>query len=107
MQRGRGFIFENKRNLYLLLNFRLNGYTIDSLALIFHCDKKAIRYHCEKNEYFPLTDERISVLKTVGEAIVESEIGKWRLIEGERINSGFSYKDYVKKYSPQIPSSSR
>lgn len=97
-------IFLNKQKLWEMLNLRMNGYAISTLAIIYHCDMKAIRYQCDKYKITPPDNELYAVERIVSKTISKS-IGNWKFINGERINIGKSYKEYLeeakRKYSPK------
>lgn len=96
-------LFGDQERLYLLLNFREKGYAKKSLALIFHCDKKAITYQCQKYSIDPKGKNLISIAPIITQIIERNS--RWRLLDGEMVNKGMMYKDYIKLYSPSRPTS--
>lgn len=97
-QAGYRKIFLNEQNLYLLLNYRIEGYTLRSLAALFHCDKNAVRSQMDKYyRAFPQMGT-ISFLLDMRSALSQEikQRGTVEIIGGERVNVGkASYKDYL------------
>lgn len=99
MRKNDKAIFKDKDKLTIMLNLRLNGYTVDSLALLYKCDKKAIKYQCRKYDIAPVGQvcgiEKLIhlILPKVVEPIFRPP-SHWMVIDGERINMGRPYKEY-------------
>ena len=76
----------------LILNLRLIGWSYNSLASFFGVSRQAARYQCHKYgiEYEGY-GMRIPNLSTA------QKIDKWRHIDGEKINVGKSYAEYLKE----------
>ncbi len=80
-------LFNDKEKLDLLINLRLEGYSISSLATIFHCDKVAIRHQCDKYGIYPQDMHNPWMNSFSVSSVVASVLGvKPR-----------SYKDYLAK----------
>lgn len=102
-------LFLNKRKLWDMLNYRLNGYGISTLSLMYHCDAKAIRYQCEKYKIEPKGN--VYVVERIVSKVAPKAAGNWKIVNNEWINQGKSYKDYMEeaksrnypeaKYSPK------
>lgn len=97
-------MFNDDRNLYLLLNLRLQGYSFGALATVFHCDKMAVKRHCEKYGIYPmdfdnsLRKRNSFSLPEILDLFLKPPISdpRWVTIDGEKINRGRSYREYLK-----------
>lgn len=93
----------DRENLYLLVNFRIAGFGINLLATLFHCDKGTIRYECRKYDMgyheHPIYSMR-EVVATMKNETIPRSTREWVVEDGERINRGHSYADYIKNLSP-------
>ncbi len=97
--------FESKldrNHIDLLLNLRRVGWSYNSLSSFFGISSKGIRYQCEKYGIF--SEEYGMRIPDIREA---RELGRWKYIEGEKINKGKSYADYLKESKNRFPSSRR
>lgn len=99
-------IFHDKNKLYLLLNFRIQGYSLGSLSEIFHCDKNTIKKQCLKYSIYPIGYDSTKLSQSKKNAFSTSHIVSlalskprekrlWAVIDGEKINLGRSYKEYL------------
>lgn len=98
-----GTAFGNRVKRDLLINLRLFGYSVDSLAMVFHCDKKAVRNQCDR--FFILPEREIfSINKEMGRIFKQQPEGRnWKVLDGEKVNMGHSYADYLKKAKATSP----
>lgn len=104
------FIFIDKEKLVEMLGLRRAGWTFVALAEFYNCDRTSIRYQCRKYQIFPTKTEFISnssevfnpkrIATQIVVKIVPHKISNWVIVDGERINTGKSYADYLKNISP-------
>lgn len=106
------FVFSDPSKLLEMLNLRRAGWTFVSLSEYYNCDRTSLRYQCRKYQIFPhktvftfdphhlevFDPKRIT--RTILLTIYPKEDEKWTLIDGERVNLGRSYTDYLKRVSP-------
>lgn len=99
MKLGNIKLFRDKFLLSEMLALRYNGWSFTSIAFLFSCDRKSIENQCRKYGIKPMEDvytiERIS-----NSAIKDLSENKWVERNGEKINKGMSYEDYLKKQYP-------
>lgn len=101
---------QDESRLLEMLTLRRAGWSFVALAERYHCDRTSLRYHCRKYQIFPVktkfvkySREVFSPHKMVGQmlAIVAPALVKnWKIIDGERVNAGKSYAEYLKANSP-------
>lgn len=100
MKQGQNRIFD-KQKLYLLVNYRLSGFAISTLSIIFSCDKSSIRHQLHK--YSIPSPSRTSVYAIeciISPIIYRHQSSEWDYIEGMRVNAGSNYADYLARLSP-------
>lgn len=56
MRLGDKALFKDQKKLTKMLNLRLNGYSIRSLAVIYGCDRTSIKAQCQKYDIAPVYD---------------------------------------------------
>ncbi len=96
MKKGNKTIFRNKEKLYLLINYRLSGFAISTLSLIFSVDKSSIRYQLHKFLIPNPPRREVYAIEYIVCPVIEKHQGsEWDYIEGMRVNAGSDYKDYV------------
>lgn len=114
MRQGDTRKFTDTDKLIELLELRRLGWTLTALAELFDCDRTSLRYQCRKYMVFPPktvfiknSNEVFDPKRIAHQIIIEieppkpPEESKWVEVDGERINIGMSYADYVKKqFSP-------
>lgn len=103
MEKGNKTIFRNKEKLYLLINYRLSGFAISTLSIIFCVDKSSVRYQLHKFAIpNPSRKEVYSIEYIIDPVISKYQGSEWDYIEGMRVNAGSDYKDYIarSKLSP-------
>ncbi len=83
------FKFDRKK-IDLLLNLRMNGWSYNSLSYFFGTTRPAIRYQCEKYGVI-ITERGISI-----PFFFEEKSNMWVYKDGEVVNKGRTYKDYLK-----------
>lgn len=103
---------QDKNKLIEMLILRRAGWTFVALAHRYHCDRSSLRYHCRKYQVFPIKTEFIRNSREVFNPqriaihiiadIAPFLIKNWEIIDGERINTGKSYAEYLKANSPYI-----
>lgn len=79
-----------------MLELRMSGYAIKTLAGMYGCDPSSIRHQCDKYGIEPPLHEVYAVDRVVMSAI-PSAVGNWKFVNGERINAGKSYKEYLEE----------
>lgn len=101
MTKGDKKVFTNKERLYLLVNYRLNGFAISTLASIFGVDKSSIRHQLHKFGIpKPKRGDVYAVEFIIAPIIRKHQPSEWDIIEGVRVNAGSNYADYLKRLSP-------
>jgi hypothetical protein len=93
MNYGGDKLFLRKEKLYLLVNLRRTGHTYKSIALFFNCDYSSVKFQCRKYHIEPL--DEVYGVQAILESIPLPRQHEVREIDGERINVGRSYKDYL------------
>ena len=95
MLKGNTKLFLDKQKLYQMLNLRRNGLTITTLAIMFDCDHTSIQAQCDKYGIHPI-DEVYGIERIIAQVIpfYQSQL-RFRLVCGEKINIGRSYKEYL------------
>lgn len=105
------FIFIDKNKLLEMLSLRRDGWTFVALAELYDCDRTSLRYQCRKYQIFPIkkifiknSNEVFDPKRIAHNIIIEInpvvENPQWKVVDGERINTGKSYADYLKTISP-------
>src|SRR5260221_11247967 len=94
MRQGDKKTFIQKNKLYAMLNLRLNGLAMSSLALLFGVDRSSIAYQCEKYQIGPQDDSIYTIERIISQIIPKQNI-QYKIVNGEKINLGKSYKDYL------------
>ncbi len=87
------YLFSDKGVLNLMLSLRGQGWSYDALGFLFGCDPTAIIYQCQRYGIDP--EEDIIGLQEVIKQLVD-EADKWYYVDGQKINKGKSYKDYLR-----------
>lgn len=97
MKQGDSKLFKNRQMLCNMLTFRVQGWSLISLSLLYDCDRTSISFQCVKYDAFPLNDvysiERIT--KNILPTLAGIETKKWREVDGERVCVGKSYQEYL------------
>ncbi len=103
-------IFKDKEKLLEMLSMRRQGFTFSFLARMYKCDRTSLRYQCRKYQIFPektvyvrnnQSAEIFNPNKIASRIILKiapSFRSQWKVIDGERVNLGKSYKEYLKEY---------
>lgn len=107
------FIFRDNNKLLEMLVLRRQGWTFYALAELYHCDRTSLRYQCRKYQIFPIKtiqirndkskeifDPRRIATQIIIELKPQEEESQWTIIDGEKINRGKSYADYISNISP-------
>lgn len=106
------FISKNPTILVEILELRHAGFSFKFIADIYNCDRTSLRYHCRKYQIFPIktvfirndkSSEIFNPERIVSNILITftpSKESKWFLVDGERINAGKNYKDYIRELSP-------
>ncbi len=99
MIKGTHKVLHNKAKLYQMLNLRLMGFSLTSLAAIYGVDWTSIRHHTRYYQ-IPRPINTINLFAIVSQAIPKQEPLTYKIVNGERINLGKSYKDYLQAQYP-------
>ncbi len=107
------YIFsKNPEKLLEMLALRRAGFSFDFLSELYNCDRTTLRYQCRKYQIFPVKTVFIRndkspeiynpkrIIKKIIEELYPERISNWTIVDGERINTGKSYADYLKTLSP-------
>lgn len=94
MKQGDHKIFLDKEKLYLMVNYRINGFSIFTLAEMFQCDTSSVRYQLDKYEIRP-PKEVYTLERIIAPIIFRAMPNEWDIIEGMRVNAGSNYRDYL------------
>lgn len=110
MKKSYNFISKDFNKLLEMLSLRRAGWTFVALADLYNCDRTSLRYQCRKYQVFPDKKIYIKNSKEVFDPrrishyiIVElypKKVSNWKVIDGEKINTGKSYADYLASLSP-------
>lgn len=102
------FISKDPTILLEILELRRHGFSLDFLADLYDCDRTSLRYQCRKYQIFPhktvfvrndKSPEIFNPKRIISQIIMEispKQNSSWILINGEKINTGKSYADYLK-----------
>lgn len=112
MQKRRPYtlIAKDKNKLLEMLYLRRAGFSYNFLSKFYGCDRETLRYHCHKYQIFPQKKKFIHnssevfnpariAIKIIS-TIAPEKVSNWIVIDGEKINTGKSYADYLKSNSP-------
>lgn len=105
------FVFSDKDKLIEMLALRRSGWTFESLAELYSCDRSSLRYQCRKYQIFPhktrfhfnphslevFDPKRIITSVLIEVYPIDTQ---WTIIDGEKINKGKSYAEYLESLSP-------
>ena len=80
-----------------MLALRANGWSFNSLYLLYGCDRKTIEAQCRKYKVSP--PESVFTIERIGVSTIKPDDDMWHVVEGERINRGLNYSDYLARYS--------
>lgn len=96
MLKGNKKVFLSKPLLYTLINLRRVGYSFQSLSILFKVDITSVRHQIHKYQ-IPAPEEVYTIERFISQALApKTEHGaKYTWIDGELINLGRSYKDYL------------
>ncbi len=97
MIKGNVKLFLDRTKLTRMINLRIIGYTEQSLATMFGCDRVSISQQLIKYNIIPLEQtydfERIT--RAILPSLQPQFNSQWEVRNGERINLGKSYKEYL------------
>jgi hypothetical protein len=85
-----------------MVNFRINGFSFNSLSIFYKCDPSSIRDKCKKYNLKPYKD--IFDISRIANQIIKKyspkdEFGReFEERNGEKICKGKMYKDYLSPY---------
>jgi len=94
MKKGQKTTFSNKNTLEEMVQLRRHGVAISSLAIIYGVDNSTIRWHLRRY-YITNPNEVYSIERIVAKLLPSNSQPQWKVINGERINLGKSYKEYL------------
>lgn len=112
MKKAYTFISKNPEELMEIFLLRRAGLSFDFLADLYQCDRTSLRYQCRKYQIFPIKTIFVRndkskeiynpprIAKDILVEIVPHKVSQWIIIDGERVNAGKSYADYLKSVSP-------
>jgi hypothetical protein len=112
MKKTYTFISKDPTILLEILDLRRAGLSLDFLAELYNCDRTSLRYQCRKYQIFPMKTVFIRndkspeifnpkrIASRVLIAVAPPKASNWTIVDGERINTGKSYADYLKDVSP-------
>lgn len=109
MKKPYTFISKDKDNLIEMLNLRKSGWTFVALSQLYDCDRTTLRYQCRKYQVFPIKklhiknssevfDPKRIALHIIHELYPTVQTN-WTIIQGEKINKGKSYAEYLAERS--------
>lgn len=111
MKKAYTFISKNPQQLLEILELRRQGFSLDFLAELHNYDRTSLRYQCRKYQVFPTktifiknSPEIFNPPRIAHQIIIELnpiQPSKWVIIDGEKINRGKSYADYLSPYKKQ------
>lgn len=110
MRKSYTFISKDPIILLEILNLRRQGWSFVSLAELYDCDRTSLRYQCRKYQVFPKktmfiknSNEVFNFKRIVHQVVAElypQEVSNWIIVDGEKVNKGKSYADYLASVSP-------
>lgn len=95
-----------------ILQLRRVGFSLDFLADLYDVDRTSLRYQCRKYQVFPTktiwvrndkSPEIFNPRRIMSDIIIQIspiQESNWMIVNGEKINTGKSYADYLKSISP-------
>ena len=92
----KGKRIKDNNGINKLINLRISGFSEASLAYLFGADRTAVIYHFKKYG-IGRPEVTYDIPRIVSSLIPPSRESIWLEIDGERINQGMSYKDYVQQ----------
>lgn len=111
MKKAYTFISKDPATLLEILSLRRAGFSLEFLAELYNCDRTSLRYQCRKYQIFPIktvfirndkSPEIFNPKRIMSQIIVNfihHEVSNWTMIDGERVNTGKSYADYLSPYN--------
>lgn len=107
MKKTYTFISKDPEKLLEILSLRKAGLSLDFIAELYNCDRTSLRYQCRKFQVFPVktifirndkSTEIFNPKRIAHQILMEIAppvVSNWTMVEGERINTGKSYADYL------------
>jgi hypothetical protein len=89
-------VFKDKTKLYEMVNLRVNGWSLQSLAFLYECDWTSIEHQCRKYQIEPAEDV-FKITNILRKGIKNPPKRVWAFIDDEVVCLGRTYKDYLKK----------
>lgn len=96
MEKGNKKIFLDKQKLYTMVNLRQVGLATTSLSVIYGVNRSSIENQCDKYDIHPV-GETFTIERIVGEVLPQPKESSWMVIDGEKINQGKTYKEYLEE----------
>lgn len=93
MKYGNHKVLNHKPTLYRMVNLRLNGLSMVSLGSLFGVDWTTIRHHCQIYK-IPKPEQSYNIQAIIAQLIPKAPKVTYKIVNGEKINLGRSYKDY-------------
>lgn len=95
MKKGNKKIFVRDKDLLSqMLALRYYGYALTSLANMFGCDRTSISHHCKMFHIRPV-EQVYTIERIVSQIIPKEQPTTYKIVNGERINLGKSYAEYL------------
>jgi len=97
MKTGQKTIFNNPATLLQMIALRRAGYATTTLAIMFGVDRSSIEYHCQRFSLKP--DRQIySLERIIADVLIALNPPadpRFKIVNGERINLGKTYAEYM------------
>lgn len=90
----------SRKDIDLILNLRWEGISERNISDLFGIDRTTVRYYCKKHGIVAYRSLNLSTphgrpsLHSLISEMLKKE-RKWVIIDGEKINRGKSYKEYL------------
>lgn len=99
MKKGNIKLFRDRWLLSDMLSLRTSGWSFTSIAALFACDRKSVEKQCKK--YGAKPNNEVYTIERINKSAIKPLLeDKWIERNGERINKGMNYADYLKKQYP-------
>ena len=105
MRKVYNFVSKDPSKLLEILALRRQGFSLEFLAELYNCDRTSLRYQCRKYQIFPNktvfiknSNEIFDPRRIASQITIEINppaVSHWTMIDGEKVNLGKSYKDYL------------
>ena len=105
MSKVYNLISKDSEKLLEVLYLRRAGWALESLSEMYNIRRQSLRYQCRKYQIFPIktnyiknSNDIFNPKRVIAQIILQIKpvTTQWLVVDGERINQGKSYKDYLK-----------